>query len=188
MSSSVPSYVPLPYRPLVARAAAGTGLPPNVVAAQANLEAGFNARAVSPTGAEGWLQFEPATWASTGVPGSPFDPAAATTGYVRLMGGLLRRYGGNVRDTLAAYNAGPGNLAAGYGYADTILARAGAPSTLTAGPASPATATGGSGGSGAYGGLGGFLLKLVLTASLLLAGMILAGVGVSGLFRSRARS
>lgn len=32
---------------------------------------------------------------------------------------------GSLRNALAAYNAGPGNLPAGYGYADTILSAAG---------------------------------------------------------------
>lgn len=139
--------VPAQFQPLVNQAARGTGLPAAVVAAQANEESGFNPNATSPTGAQGWLQFEPSTWKAQGVPGSPYNPQAATQGYIKLMGSLLRQFGGNVRNALAAYNAGPGNLAAGYGYADTILRNAGAGATTIGGGAAGVPSTGGSGGA-----------------------------------------
>jgi hypothetical protein len=41
------------------------------------------------------------------------------------MNQLLAEEHGDVRNALAAYNAGPGNLSAGYGYADSILSLAG---------------------------------------------------------------
>jgi hypothetical protein len=44
---------------------------------------------------------------------------------------LLHSQGGSVRKALAAYNAGPGNIGAGYGYADGILAAAKQPGGLT---------------------------------------------------------
>lgn len=106
-------------------AAKGTGLPPGVVAAQINMESGFNDRATSPVGAQGRAQFMPGTWKGLGIPGSPYDPNAALQGYVKYMGGLLHQFGGNVRNALAAYNAGPGNIQAGMGYANTILSHAG---------------------------------------------------------------
>ena len=89
------------------------------------MESGFNPRATSPTGAQGIAQFEPGTWKSQGIPGSPYDPNAALQGYVKLMGSLLNQYGGNVKNALAAYNAGPGNLPGGMGYANSILSNAG---------------------------------------------------------------
>jgi hypothetical protein len=118
------------------------------VAAQINMESGFNPRAVSPAGAQGIAQFMPGTWASNAPRGSsPFDPNASLSAYTKLMGTLVSQYGGNVRNALAAYNAGPGNLRAGYGYADKILSAAGGgvsagPSTsagAAAAPAAPAT-------------------------------------------------
>lgn len=114
-----------------------TGLPFSVEAAQANEESGFSATAVSSAGAEGWLQFLPSTYqgyatqAGVGAT-SEFDPASEAKVYDLYMKSLLQQEKGNVRNALAAYNAGPGNLSAGYGYADTIMAAAGAPSNSTA--------------------------------------------------------
>ena len=142
---AVPSYVPGAYDSWVSQAATGTGLPASVVAAQINLESGFNPAALSPTGAMGIAQFEPGTYAAEGGRGSAFDPANELQPYIKLMSSLLRQYRGNMRDALAAYNAGSGNLAAGYGYADTILAKAKEPQGATAG--------GGSSGGGGGGGL-----------------------------------
>jgi hypothetical protein len=120
----MPVTVPSDVRKYIQQAADGTQLSFNVVACQVNEESGFNAGAVSPTGAQGPYQFEPGTWASYGQ-GSPFNWADSTLAYIRFMILLLRMFNGNVRDALAAYNAGPGNIGAGMGYADTILACSG---------------------------------------------------------------
>ena len=123
--------IPQQFAADVRAAAKASGLPISVVAAQINLESGFNPQAVSPTGAEGIAQFEPSTWTSWGT-GSPFNPADAFRAYGRFMHSLLGQFHGDVRDALAAYNAGPGNIQAGYGYADTILSNAGEGISLTA--------------------------------------------------------
>lgn len=107
-----------------------TGIPYDVVAAQAQAESAFNPTARSSAGALGWLQFMPGTYdayaAKAGVPkGSEFNPADESKVYVVYMNSLLKQEGGNLRKALAAYNAGPGNLKAGYGYADSILGAAG---------------------------------------------------------------
>jgi hypothetical protein len=139
--------VPAAFATLVAQMAQATGLPENVVAAQAQAESGFNATAVSSAGAEGWLQFLPSTYnqyaSQAGVaPGTEFNPADEAKVYDAYMNALLQQEKGNVRNALAAYNAGPGNLAAGYGYADSILSAAGQGSNLTTStqPASASTA------------------------------------------------
>lgn len=125
-----------------------TGLPYSIEAAQANEESGFNATAVSSAGAEGWLQFLPSTYqgyaSQAGVsPTSEFDPASESKVYDLYMQSLLQQEQGNIRNALAAYNAGPGNLSAGYGYADTIMAAANVPSNAKAGTGTTqATTTG----------------------------------------------
>jgi hypothetical protein len=105
-------------------ASVGSGLPYQVVACQVNAESGFNAGAVSSAGAEGPYQFLPSTFYGVWH-GSPFSWADSTIAYGIYMASLIRQFHGNVRDALAAYNAGPGNIAAGFGYADGILACAG---------------------------------------------------------------
>jgi hypothetical protein len=138
--------VPAQFQALVNEAAQGTGLPETVVAAQANDESGFNPNAVSPTGAEGWLQFEPGTYdnvaKAAGVQqGTEFNPDDETKAYIVYMNQLLQEEGGSIEKALEAYNAGPGDLAAGQGYAASILAAADEPAN--------STSTGGTGGTGA---------------------------------------
>lgn len=129
---NVPGYVPKGYVAWVRGAAQGTGLPASVVAAQINDESGFDPSVTSSAGAEGIAQFLPSTFKSYGS-GSPYNAGDAQTAYVNYMNALLRQFNGNVRDALAAYNAGPGNLQAGYGYADAILSKAGVSSSASAG-------------------------------------------------------
>jgi hypothetical protein len=195
-SIAVPSYVPAAYRSWVATAAAATGLPASVVAAQINDESGFNPNAVSSKGAQGIAQFEPGTWSSNAPAGSsPFNVTASLSAYIKLMGSLLNQYGGNVTNALAAYNAGPGNLPAGMGYADTILSNAGQPSTLTSSGGTgtqtsptPAPATTSSSSSGGlFASLGKLGLRAVLTFGLLIAGLILAWEGANGILGGRPR-
>jgi hypothetical protein len=119
--------VPSQYQALVDEAASGTGLPADVVAAQINEESGFNPTALSPTGAMGIFQFEPGTYTSEGgTAGTEDNPADEVNAYITFMKQLLAWSGGNVAKALAAYNAGQGNWQAGQGYANTILANAGA--------------------------------------------------------------
>lgn len=136
---SIPSSI-LQY---ITEAANGTGLPQNVVAAQNYVESSYGTNlGPSSTGAEGPWQFEPSTWSSNSS--LPFSDANnwgdSTTAYVKLMNSLIKQENGNVRNALAAYNAGPGNIAAGYGYADEILSLAGQPQNLEAGVPNPSAA------------------------------------------------
>lgn len=134
--------VPAQYQPYINQAAQATGLPASVVAAQIQTESGYNPNAVSPAGAEGIAQFLPGTFASYGS-GSPFNVADAFNAYENYMSALLKEENGNITNALAAYNAGPGNLSAGMGYATSILSLAGQPGG--------GTASGGTGGNTAAG-------------------------------------
>lgn len=133
--------VPAQYQSLVANAAAQLGIPAGVVAAQIATESSWNPDATSPTGAQGLAQFEPATWATYGT-GDPTDPTAAMNAYVKYMSVLLQQFGGNVQDALAAYNAGPGDLSAGMGYANGILSEAGTGDVTSTGTTGGAVGTG----------------------------------------------
>jgi hypothetical protein len=137
--------VPAQYESLLEAAAQATGIPESVVDAQVNDESGFNAQATSPTGAEGLFQFEPGTYNNVaqqaGVqPGTEYNPADEEKAYVVYMNQLLQEEGGSLDKALEAYNAGPGDLAAGAGYASSILSAANEPVTTTAGSGSGSAA------------------------------------------------
>ncbi|WP_223286395.1 lytic transglycosylase domain-containing protein [Kocuria atrinae] len=108
--------VPNGWGPLVDAAASQAELPASLVAAQLAQESGWNPDTTSPVGAQGLAQFMPATWATYGNGGDPFDPEDAIAAMGRYMAALKKEIqpiaGDNpdelVRLTLAAYNAGPG--------------------------------------------------------------------------------
>ena len=78
---------------------------PELLAAVAWTESGFNADAVSHAGAIGLMQIMPGTAEGLGV--DPRDPLQAIDGAARYLRTQLNRFG-SVELALAAYNAGPG--------------------------------------------------------------------------------
>ena len=129
--------VPQEYQSLIDSAAQASGIPEAVVAAQVNEESGFNSNATSPTGAEGMFQFEPGTYndvaKAAGVqPGTEYNPQDEEKAYVVFMDELLNEEGGSLQKALEAYNAGPGDLPAGAGYANIILSAANESPSATA--------------------------------------------------------
>jgi soluble lytic murein transglycosylase-like protein len=95
------------YTPLIEAAAARNGLNPAVLDGLIQQESGFDPSATSSAGALGLTQLMPGTAASLGVT-EPLNPAQSIEGGARFLGQLMREFGGNVADALAAYNAGPG--------------------------------------------------------------------------------
>jgi peptidoglycan DL-endopeptidase CwlO len=81
------------------------GISPNLLAAVAKQESGFNPRAGSHAGAQGLMQFMPATAKGMGV--NPWDPASAVDGAARMLTDLNKKFG-SMELALAGYNAGPG--------------------------------------------------------------------------------
>jgi hypothetical protein len=106
----LPAFVPARYREPIMRSAGRWNVSGAMLAAQLMAESGFNAGAVSPAGAQGIAQFMPGTAASYGLR-NPFDPEAAIDAQAHLMSDLLRQFR-SVPLALAAYNAGPGAVAA----------------------------------------------------------------------------
>lgn len=95
---------------LFAAAAKRFGLRVELLRAVAQVESGFNPRAVSPAGAQGIMQLMPATARALGVR-DPFNPAESIFAGAAYLRSLLDRFGGNEALALAAYNAGPGAVA-----------------------------------------------------------------------------
>ena len=107
---AVQSFVPARFAPLIIRAAQRWSVSAQLLAAQLYAESGFNPFARSPAGAEGIAQFMPGTAEAMGLL-DPFEPGAAINAQAHLMRDLLGRFG-SVPLALAAYNAGPGAVAA----------------------------------------------------------------------------
>ncbi|HEY0487232.1 MAG TPA: transglycosylase SLT domain-containing protein [Mycobacteriales bacterium] len=102
MSGSLPA---VPYASTFAAAAQRHGVPAALLAAVAKVESNYNPKAVSSAGAQGLMQFMPATARDYGI--NPFDPAQAIDGAARKLAADLKSFG-SVSLALAAYNAGAG--------------------------------------------------------------------------------
>ena len=90
-------------------AASTYDVPVQLLKAVAKAESGFNPNAVSYCGAQGIMQLMPATAAYLGVEDA-FDPEQNIMGGAKYLSNLLKTYQGDVTLTLAAYNAGSGNV------------------------------------------------------------------------------
>jgi soluble lytic murein transglycosylase-like protein len=101
----VPGGNPAPYVQEIRDAAQRYGVPDGLVSAVIRAESGFNARAVSPKGAQGLMQLMPGTASVLGVQDS-FNPRDNIDGGVRHLRGLIDRFANNLPLALAAYNAG----------------------------------------------------------------------------------
>lgn len=106
---------------LVAEAARKYALPRSLVRAVARAESAFNAKALSPKGAQGVMQLMPGTSREMGVTDA-FDPEQNIEAGTKRLRQLLEKYEGHVAEALAAYNAGEGAVAKHKGvppYAET---------------------------------------------------------------------
>lgn len=126
---------------IIQRAAQQYNVPPIILSALLKQESGFNPNAISPVGAQGIAQFMPGTARGRGV--NPLDPESSIMGAAKYLREGLDKYNGDIKKTLAAYNAGFGAVDQ-YGgippyqetqnYVKSILAAAGEPHESYNGP------------------------------------------------------
>ena len=95
------------YRDEISAAARAHNVDSDLVTAVIHAESSFNPRAVSPRGAQGLMQLMPHHGGPTGS-ADLFEPEKNIQIGVSLLARLAKKYGGNERMALAAYNAGEG--------------------------------------------------------------------------------
>ncbi len=100
-----PFNVPTDLMPVINSIAAENGLSPHLLKAVIATESGFNARALSPKGAQGLMQLMPATAKRFGA-ADAFVPAQNIRAGAAYLKWLLALFGNDLELTLAAYNAG----------------------------------------------------------------------------------
>lgn len=109
ISGEITETKPTDYEELIQTASTKYGVPVDLIKAVIDTESSFNPNVVSSAGAKGLMQLMDGTANGLGV-SDPFDPAQSIDGGVRYLSYQLKRFDGQEKMALAAYNAGPGRV------------------------------------------------------------------------------
>lgn len=96
-----------PFAELIETVALKHGLDPELVHAVVQAESNYQPRAKSNVGARGLMQVMPKTAKDFGIK-NLYDPENNLEAGVQYLKWLMERFDGNLKKTIAAYNAGPG--------------------------------------------------------------------------------
>lgn len=107
-AAAAPQVAPFNLDAAVDKYSKQHGVDPKLIHAMVKQESGGRQDAVSPKGARGLMQIMPDTAKELGI--DPNDPEQNIEGGTRYMSRLLKRYNGDVKMGLAAFNAGMGNV------------------------------------------------------------------------------
>jgi len=97
------------YHMFIIQTASHYQIDPALIKAIIMAESGYNTKAISKKGAKGLMQLMPETAQSLGVE-DIFNPHQNITGGVRYFKQMVKRFNGDVKLALAAYNAGSRNV------------------------------------------------------------------------------
>lgn len=97
------------FDPFIDAASKKFGVPKNIIKSIILTESAAKDKAVSKANAKGLMQLMDATAKDMGVKNS-FDPEDNILGGTRYISQMLKKYDGDMEKSLAAYNAGPGNV------------------------------------------------------------------------------